>query len=65
MRISFLPTTSEFIRGYKKKPGERKIKMSKLLFIWWMVFTNKKEINKIKLKTVIKTKISRSILKIR
>ena len=48
IKMSFLPVTSEFIRGYKKKPGDKKIKKFNWSFLrkFWH-FIKKKEIEMI------------------
>ena len=60
-RISFLPIISEFITGYKKKPGDKNIKIS--IFEFSKYFTDLiKTIVSIRYKseTKLKTKISSS-----
>ena len=63
--ISFRPITSEFIIGYKKKPGDRKIKVFNWEFSKYLiVLIKKKETIKYKNDTKEKINISRSILNI-
>tara|TARA_B100001989_G_scaffold3117_1_gene2089 strand:- start:467 stop:739 length:273 start_codon:yes stop_codon:yes gene_type:complete len=61
--ISFRPITSEFIIGYKKKPGDRKIKVFNWEFSKYLiVLIKKKETIKYKKDTKEKINISRSKL---
>ena len=61
-RISFLPIISEFIIGYKKKPGDKNINISILEFSRNLTDLIKTIVStEYKSTTKLKTKISRSI----